>query len=122
MYFLPPGALAGFDESLYGSALRYYGVAGLISFTLVMISPLIVLLCDLSALRSPIRMAAFTGLVLYSVLAISDGAFVLIPVMAFYWFAYSVFLYGWPGTQKAYVPHERQHSSLRDSKLLLEPS
>jgi hypothetical protein len=43
------------------------------------------------------RRAAFQGLVLYIVLAGMDGALNYIPVMAFYWFAYMVYLFGWPG-------------------------
>ncbi len=97
---LPPAGLQGFDESLYGSAIKYYGIAGIVAFTSIMFSPLLVLAWDTSALRSPLRMAAFSGLMLYALLAASDGAFVLIPVMAFYWFVYTVFLHGWPGTQK----------------------
>ncbi len=97
---LPPGPLRGFDESLYGSALHYYGVAGLFCFSLIMVSPVFMLLLDQTALRSKVRMAAFGGLMLYAVMSLSDGAFVLIPVTAFYWFVYAVFLYGWPGTQR----------------------
>ena len=29
--------------------------------------------------------------------AVADGALLLIPVLAFYWFAYMIFLEGWPG-------------------------
>ncbi len=47
--------------------------------------------------RSPLRQAAFKGLVLYALLCLSDGALDNIPVMAFYWFVYMVFLEGWPG-------------------------
>jgi len=121
--FLPAGGLVGFDESLYGSAARYYGLTGVISFTLIMFSPLLLLVADSSALRSPERMAAFTGLMLYAVVAASDGAFVLIPVTAFYWFAYSVFLYGWPGTQtRALVSVSPSHTMAVDPNLLPEPS
>ena len=121
--FLPPAGLQGFDESLYGSALRYYGLTGFIAFTSVMLSPLLVLACDTSALRSPLRMAAFSGLMLYALVAASDGAFVLIPIMAFYWFVYTVFLHGWPGTQRQAARHAAAPSgTLAKPRLMLEPS
>lgn len=120
--FLPTGPLLGFDESLYTSAARYYGWTGLFSFTLVMASPLLLLALDRSALRSPDRMAAFRGLLLYSVVAFSDGAFVLIPVTVFYWFAYAVFTHGWPGRQAHALPvAARTERTLRKPSLLLEP-
>lgn len=121
--FLPPGPVAGFDESLYGSAGKYYGVAGAVAFTLIMASPMIILLFDRSALRSPIRMAAFGGLMIYAVLAASDGAFVLIPVMAFYWFTYSVFLHGWPGTKERFSTSQALAAvTTAKPRLLLRPS
>ena len=112
-----------FDESVYGSAARYYGLTGVISFSLIMFSPLFLLAADTSALRSPERMAAFTGLMLYAVVAASDGAFVLIPVTMFYWFTYSVFLHGWPGTQQRTVPSSGlRHAPAVSPDLLPEPS
>jgi hypothetical protein len=47
--------------------------------------------------QSPVRKAALKGLILYAIVATIDGATNLIPVMAFYWFAYMVFLFGLPG-------------------------
>ncbi len=92
---LPTHGLFGFSEILYGSAVREFGYAGLIAFTLLMLSPLLLLFVDHAKL-SPIRRAALKGLVLYSILAGVDGGFNFIPTMAFYWFAYMVFLFGWP--------------------------
>lgn len=97
--FFPESPLYGFGEVLYASALGYWGITGLFAFTLVMGSPLLVLLWTGDALRSPLRRAALKSLLIYAVMATSDGALDFIPVMAFYWFVYSVFLYGWPGTQ-----------------------
>ena len=74
MTFLPPGGLTGFDESLYASAASYYGLTGLVSFSLIMLSPLLMLALDPSALRSRTRMAAFSGLMMYSFVSFSDGA------------------------------------------------
>ena len=97
--FLPEQSLHGFQEVLYASAAEFWGVVGLFAFTLLMLSPLLVTVCSRGALRSPLRRAALKALLVYAVIAASDGAFNFIPVMAFYWFVYAVFLYDWPGTQ-----------------------
>ncbi len=120
---LPAGPLVGFDESLYGSALRYYGLSGLFFFSLLMASPVLVMAADPAARRSPERMAAFSGLMVYAIVAASDGAFVLIPVTVFYWFTYAVLLHGWPGGS---VPRRtalsvRQRAGSRNPKLILKP-
>ncbi len=97
--FFPEHPLYGFGEVLYASAVQYWGLTGLVSFTLIMVSPLLVVLWNGDAVRSPLRRAALKALLVYAVMAASDGALDFIPVMAFYWFVYSVFLYGWPGMQ-----------------------
>jgi hypothetical protein len=99
MTLLPNTALRGFQEILYGSAAKDFGWTGLFAFTLLMVSPVILLGVMPDALRSPRRRAALQGLVLYIVLAASDGGLDYIPVMAFYWFVYMVYLFGWPAPQ-----------------------
>lgn len=96
---LPHAVVTGFAEIMYATALQDYGVIGFVSMLLWMLSPLLLLPLDGRALASPSRMAAFRGLMIYAILACSDAAFNYIPVMAFYWFAYMIFLYGWPGEQ-----------------------
>jgi len=96
---LPSLPLYGFEETLYVSALKYWGVAGLIAFCLFMFSPLLVVLVDRSALQSPTRRAALKGLVVYMIVSASDGGVGYIPVMAFYWFIYMIFLFGWPAAR-----------------------
>ena len=100
---LPAQPLYGFAEVLYASAAQYWGWAGLAAFTLIMISPVLVLIWDPALLRSPLQRAALKGLMIYIVMAASDGALDFIPVMAFYWFVYAVLLYGWPGARGAPV-------------------
>ena len=95
--FLPEQALYGFGEILYASAAQYWGISGLFAFTLIMVSPLLILAGDFRVMRSPLQRAALKGLVIYIAMAGIDGALDFIPVMAFYWFVYAVFLYGWPG-------------------------
>lgn len=102
--FLPESGLYGFGEILYASAEQYWGVAGLISFTLIMFSPLIILLADPPIMQDPLRRSALKGLILYMAMAGIDGALDFIPVMAFYWFVYAVFLYGWPGDRPLTLP------------------
>lgn len=101
--WLPQQGLYGFAEIMYASAAQYWGLAGLYAFILIMASPLIILAADTSVMRSPLRRAALKGLVIYIAMAGIDGALDFIPVMAFYWFVYAVFLYGWPGDRPVEV-------------------
>ena len=96
--FLPSIPFIGFLEVSYATALGSFGIAGLISFLLIFAGPLVLLILNRrSILRSPLRTAACKGLVLYMLISASDGGLELIPVMAFYWFVYMIFLEGWPG-------------------------
>jgi hypothetical protein len=96
---------------------------GLFAFTLLMLSPLLLVPVDLRALKSPTRRAALRGLCLYIVMAASDGAFNFIPTMAFYWFVYMIFLFGWPGARDAEAPmaarlHPHRFSSGPEAELV----
>ncbi len=98
---LPNHGLSGFQEVLYASAANEFGYAGLVAFTLIMLSPVLLLFIDSSASQSPVRRAALKGLILYAFMGGSDGALNYIPVMAFYWFVYMIYLFGWPGATSA---------------------
>ena len=100
---LPQQPLYGFGEVLYASAAQYWGWAGLVAFTLIMFSPVILLLWDPAVLNHPVKRAALKGLMIYIVMGVIDGALDFIPVMAFYWFVYAVYLYGWPGFSERVV-------------------
>jgi hypothetical protein len=100
---LPDMPLEGFAEMLYNSALAEYGITGLLSILLIFLGPIFLFLMDTRVLRSPVRKAALKGLILYAVIAAIDGATNLIPVMAFYWFAYMTFLFGLPGENSGTV-------------------
>lgn len=106
-----------FTEITYLSAVNLYGYIGFPAITLVLLSPLLVLLLDRRALADPYRRAAFKGLLLYAIISTSDGAMSFIPVMAFYWFAYMIFLFGLPGVPDA--PQTRPGSG---TALPLEPT
>jgi hypothetical protein len=109
--FLPQYALYGFAEILYASAAQYWGISGLIAFTLIMVSPLIVLASQPSLMNYPLRRAAAKGLIIYIAMAGIDGALDFIPVMAFYWFVYAVLLYGWPGDRPLVLPEDQRGAS-----------
>ncbi len=117
--FLPQYGLYGFGEILYASAAQYWGITGLWSFTLIMVSPLILLAAYPQILRSPLQRAAAKGLIIYIAMAGIDGALDFIPVMAFYWFVYAVFLYGWPGDRPVPLPRPAAPLKLKDLRQLL---
>ena len=94
---LPSVPIGPFAEIIYTTALADYGVLGLLALIFLLAFPILLFLAEPSLRHSPLRLAALKGLILYSIVAGADGAINLIPVMAFYWFVYMVFLEGWPG-------------------------
>ncbi len=95
---LPSVPLNGFAEVMFVSALANYGYVGLCTLLLLFFFPLLLVMARPGLVRDPVRNAAAKGLILYVIVATSDGATNLIPVMAFYWFVYAVLLCGLPGT------------------------
>lgn len=95
--WLPSQPLGPFSETVYTSAAYLFGFVGMFAFALIMFSPLVLLMVDNSALRSPTRRAALKGLLLYAAMAAIDGGINYLPMMLFYWFTYMTFIYGWPG-------------------------
>ena len=98
---LPTAPVTGFAEVLFASALINYGVVGAAAFSLMFALPVLMLVVRPQWLADPVRRMALKGLILYVIVSASDGATNLIPVMAFFWFTYSVYLFGMPGTQRA---------------------
>lgn len=96
-----------FTEITYLSAINAFGVIGFFSISLILLSPLLILLLDRRALHDPVRKAALKGLLTYALISTSDGALNFIPVMAFYWFAYMIFIFGMPG-RLSIVPGQKQ--------------
>ncbi len=94
---LPNLPVNGFAEVLFASALAVYGYVGLWSLLLLFFFPMLLVVLRPGLLEDPARNAAAKGMILYVIVASSDGATNLIPVMAFYWFVYSVLLCGLPG-------------------------
>ena len=95
--WLPAVPLTGFSEVLFASTIVNYGFIGFLALSLVFFFPFVLALFRPGTLRDPVRRMALKGIALYLILAISDGAANLIPVLAFFWFVYSVFLFGLPG-------------------------
>ena len=109
--FLPSHGVGGLQEILYASAIDKFGYAGGVAFLLWMLSPVLLLFVDSSAVQSPTRRAALKGLILYSFLAGIDGGFNFLPTMAFYWFIYMIYLFGWPTAHGSrHVVAEELHS------------
>ena len=111
--WLPSVPLTGFAEVLFASALTNFGYVGLWSLVLLFFFPMVLMVARPEILDDPVRNAAAKGLILYVIVSTSDGATNLIPVMAFYWFVYSVLLYGLPGrgsvgVERARVPVARR--------------
>lgn len=75
----------GISEIVYTSIIDTFGILGLILFIFYLFSPVIVYYFVLKQQNFD-KSTAFWGLFLYWFLCFSDGAMLLIPVMAFYWF------------------------------------
>jgi hypothetical protein len=115
---LPSQPVTAFTEIVYASALSEYGILGCLSVILIFVFPIVLGLLNPAWLESPTRRAALKGMILYMFLAAIDGAINLIPVMTFYWFAYMIFLEGWPPSR---APH-RLPGSRTASPRRLPPS
>jgi hypothetical protein len=94
---LPSARVNVFSELLYASSLALYGIVGFFAIMLIFATPVFLILWKPWLMRSPTRRAAVKGLILYAIVAGLDGAVLLIPVMAFYFFAYMVLIHGMPG-------------------------
>ena len=92
--FFPSVPVDAFLEIVYASAAQLFGYTGLFAMVLFLIFPMIIYLAHPSVRAGKLNNAAFTGLLIYMVMCGMDGAFDYIPVMAFYWFAYMLFVYG----------------------------
>jgi len=97
---LPMVPVDTFSELLYASALSNYGITGFLAVMLLFAMPVLLLAWKPWLTQSATRRAAAKGLILYAIVAGIDGAVLLIPVMAFYCFAYMVLLHGMPGESK----------------------
>jgi hypothetical protein len=85
-------------EIVYLSVLRFFGIVGLATFLVAMTTPLALYLTGyVPSARSTFKRCVAVGMVIYLVIAASDGAILYIPVMAFYWFLVALLLSHNPG-------------------------
>lgn len=90
---LPTEPFTGVAEMVYLAILEQFGFVGLITFLFAMGMPLVLHLLGCTPFaRTELKRSAAAGLAVYLVVSISDGALLLIPVMAFYWFVVSLLL------------------------------
>lgn len=91
LYALKP--FKDIKEIVYISVLNGFGLVGLFAFVFLMMSPLVLHFLQWTKHgRSAYKRSLALGMVLYLILAGSDGAILYIPVMAFYWFVASLLL------------------------------
>ncbi|MEK5323378.1 hypothetical protein [Aeribacillus sp. FSL M8-0254] len=91
--FFPSEPFLGIAEVVYLSVIRFFGISGFCFFMLAMCSPLVLhFLRKVPFNRTPFKKSLALGLTLYLIVSLSDGAMLLIPVMAFYWFIVALFL------------------------------
>lgn len=81
---IPDKAFTEIAEMTYLSILDNFGLIGLLSFLLALTSPVIIAMLHIKNPTILQKKIAF-GLLLYLIIAVSDGAIQYIPVMAIYW-------------------------------------
>lgn len=92
---LPSETFNGILEMVYLSVLRTFGLIGLGAFALALSGPLLMYVAGtLPRAATSYKRALALGLTIYLIVAMSDGALLFIPVMAFYWFVASLLLSG----------------------------
>lgn len=84
--FFPNKEFSVINEIVYISILDQLGLLGLFTFILLMVSPFWLYLANIRKINNPYKQAIFLGMVIYLIVAFSDGAILYIPVMAIYWF------------------------------------
>ena len=98
------------------AVINAFGFVGSLAISCILLSPLLIVLMDRRALHDPVRKAALKGLLTYALISTSDGAISLIPVMAFYWFTYMIFLFGMPGVEIPSRPTSKEPSRVLASQ------
>lgn len=92
---LPQTSFEAILEIVYLSVLHSFGILGLAAFLVGMLAPVVLHFAGaLPFAGTDYKRSLATGLVVYLVVASSDGALLFIPVMVFYWFIVSLLLSG----------------------------
>lgn len=117
--FLPAQPFEHIAEIVYLSMLANFGVVGLVSFLVGMSGPLILYWIGALPFRgSAYKRGLVAGLVVYLIVALSDGAILFIPVMAFYWFLVSLLLSDNPQFARIDPPAEEESVQTPEPTLL----
>lgn len=83
--FFGKDSFNGIHEITYLGVYKSFGFLGLVSFLIAMLYPVLKILCDYLNNKQLITKQLIHGLAVYSIISLSDGAVLLIPVMCFYW-------------------------------------
>jgi len=88
IHFLPEDRFSTITEMTYINMLNHFGVLGLLAYLVAMAGPLLVAFRVKRKREGDytLQNAAMQGVVIYLIVSFIDGAYLLIPVMAFYWF------------------------------------
>lgn len=78
------GTFGGIAEIVYVSILQQFGLVGLFFFLIYMLNPVFLYLININKYDK--ADTAFWGLIIYPFICFSDGAILLIPTAAFFWF------------------------------------
>jgi len=81
---LPQNAVGGINEIVYMGIIGNFGLIGLFCFLLALLMPIWLYIQNKQ--RSDLQRNLLCGYMIYLVIAGSDGAILLIPVMIFFWF------------------------------------
>jgi hypothetical protein len=103
---LPHKPFLGIAEMVYLSVLDTFGLIGLVAFAAALAAPTAMYFLRLTpGGASDYRRSLVAGLLVYLFLASSDGAILLIPVMALYWFVTALLLTpGGPRNEARWAP------------------
>ena len=89
MSILPDKPFEGFAEITYLAMIYQLGFLGLLTFLIAVIGPLVLIKIRVPYFESE-RAAFLLGPIIYLIVSFSDGAILLIPIMAFYWIVISL--------------------------------
>ena len=100
------------NEITYLGVLENFGLSGLLSFILFLLAPLLLYLLKKGP-RKKEDLPLILGILNYCFLSLSDGAFLLIPVMVFYYFISAFLLRESPLLNESMSPKSIQKRSSR---------
>lgn len=91
--FFSGAPFSGIAEIVYLGVVEELGVIGLIFFLIAMTAPLFISFNTKQFYKSPMAQAIAKGLILYLVIACSDGTLLYIPTMVVYWFLSALLIF-----------------------------